>query len=263
LLVETAHSSNTPVVPPTPDAGTPNDPATVDRIPNDIYLRNGQAWKQLALNVRHDQKHVIQFPFHLVTEGRHWKPTLAVGAITAGLVALDPYDTPYFRRTTAFHGFDKVASGTNTAAAMVLVPVVFYAWSAHKQDTYGKQTVFLAAEAVVDVQILTFGMKMIDRRTRPIDVRSHGNYADTWFDAGVFGGKSFPSGHTITAFALADVFTERYPRHRWVPWVSYALASTVAFSRLPLQAHFPSDVFAAAVLGPVITHYLVLHHRDR
>lgn len=256
---ETAQSCTAETV---QDTNTTGGPTAGDRVPNDIRLRNGQVWKQLARNVRHDQSHVVLFPIHLVTQGRHWKPTVAVAAITASLVALDPYDTPYFRRSTALHGFDTVASGTNTAIAMALVPAAFYAWSAHENNTHGKQTIFLAAEAVADAQILTFGMKVIDRRVRPVDVRPHGNYADTWFDSGVLGG-SFPSAHAVTAFALADVFTERYPHHRWVPWVSYGLASTVAFSRLGPQAHFPSDVFAGAILGTVITHYLVLHHRDR
>jgi membrane-associated phospholipid phosphatase len=141
---------------------------------------------------------------------------------------------------------------------MALLPASFYVVSAKRSDSYGKQTVFLAAEAVADAQIVTFAMKMIDRRLRPSDVRDD-SYADTWFKAGVLDGKSFPSGHTITAFALADVFTERYKGHRWVPWVAYGLASAVGFSRLTLQAHFPSDVFAGGVLGVVIPRDLVLH----
>ena len=67
----------------------------------------------------------------------------------------------------------------------------------------------------------------------------------------------------MTAFALADVYTERYyRRHRWVPFVAYGLAGVVAFSRLSTSAHFPSDIFVGAALGTVVTHYLVLHHRD-
>jgi len=256
--IEHQSTAETPIADPGAD-----DPASSDRFPSDISLANGQAWKKLLLNIRHDQRHVIEFPVHLVTQGRHWKPTLAVAALTAGLVALDPHDTPYFGKTTAFHGFNNVLSGTNTALAMVAVPVAFYGWSAHEHDTYGKQTVFLAVEAMADVQILAFGMQMIDRRIRPVDVPPHGNYADTWFEAGFFDRKSFPSAHTITAFALADVFTERYPQHRWVPWVSYGLASTIGFSRLTSQAHFPSDIVVGAVLGFVVTHYLVLHHHDR
>ncbi|MGI9071427.1 MAG: phosphatase PAP2 family protein [Bryobacteraceae bacterium] len=215
--------------------------------------------KQLFSNVIQDQKTAIKFPLQLM-RGQHWKPFLAFTAVTASLVALDPHDSPYFRRTSSFRGFNRAASGINTGLGMALVPAAVYLVAAKRGDSYGKQTVFLAAQAAADTQILTFAMKMVDRRIRPIDVRRGGNYADTWFDADVFGGKTFPSGHTMTAFALADVFTERYRNHRWVPWVAYALASGVGFSRLTLQAHFPSDVFAGAVLGTVLAHFVVLHH---
>jgi membrane-associated phospholipid phosphatase len=231
--------------------------ATSGRAPADVDFMRGGTWKQLYCDVLEDQATVLGYSLQ-VARGHHWRPVLAVAAATAGLIALDPHDTPSFRRTTMFHGFNTVASGRNTGLAMVLVPAAFYVVSAKRSDSYGKQTMFLAAQAVADAQIVTFAMKMIDRRIRPSDVRDD-SYADTWFKAGVFEGKSFPSGHTMTAFALADVFTERYKEHRWVPWVAYGLAGVVGFSRLTLQSHFPSDVFAGGVLGVVIPHGLVLH----
>jgi len=54
------------------------------------------------------------------------------------------------------------------------------------------------------------------------------------------------------------VFAHRYSRHRWVPCVAYGLAGAVGFSRITLQSHFTSDVFAGAVLGHSISHYAVL-----
>jgi hypothetical protein len=230
--------------------------ATSGRVPADVDFMRGGTWKQLYSDILEDQTTVVRYSLQ-VARGHHWQPVLAVAGATAGLVALDPHDTPPFRRTTMFHGFNTLASGRNTGVAMALVPAAFYVVSAKRGDSYGKQTMFLAAQAVADAQIMTFAMKMIDRRIRPSDV-GDGSYADTWFRAGVFDGKSFPSGHTMTAFALADVFAERYKGHRWVPWVAYGLAGVVGFSRLTLQSHFPSDVFAGGVLGVVIPHDLVL-----
>jgi membrane-associated phospholipid phosphatase len=40
--------------------------------------------------------------------------------------------------------------------------------------------------------------------------------------------------------------------------VAYGLAGLVGFSRVTLQSHFPSDVFAGAALGYVISHDIVL-----
>jgi hypothetical protein len=42
----------------------PDNPVLTDRVPNEISLGNAQAWKQLLLNIRHDERHVIEFPVH-------------------------------------------------------------------------------------------------------------------------------------------------------------------------------------------------------
>jgi membrane-associated phospholipid phosphatase len=58
--------------------------------------------------------------------------------------------------------------------------------------------------------------------------------------------KSFPSGHSVTAFALAYVLSRAYPRG--AP-VFYALATVVALSRVYLASHFLSDIVAGAAYG--------------
>jgi membrane-associated phospholipid phosphatase len=144
----------------------------------------------------------------------------------------------------------------------IAFPLSFYALALVRKDNYGQHTALLTAEAVADAEILTTVMKSIDRRLRPSDIRN-GNYSDTWFEGHgtlISGRGSFPSGHTIAAFSVATIFADRYRGHRWAPWVAYGLAGLVGFSRLPLQAHFPSDVFAGAALGYAISHYVVLRN---
>lgn len=218
------------------------------------------SWKLLLPNIVHDQKPIWFFPTR-VARGKHVKPTLGFVLATAGLVALDPHDTPYFRRTDDFRDFNRVLSGRNTTLGSAIIPLSFYAVGLARKDSYAQQTALLAGEAVADVQILTLVMKNIDRRLRPADIPVDGDYTHTWFKSHgrvITGHGSFPSGHTIGAFAVATVFAERYRQHRWVPWVAYGLASLVGFSRVSLQSHFPSDVFAGAVLGYTISHYVVL-----
>ncbi len=218
------------------------------------------SWKLLAPNILHDQKPVWLFP-GTVAHGRHWKPVAGFLVATAGLVALDPHDALYFRRTNSFAGFNKDFSGGNTALGTALVPLSFYAVGVLRKDSYAQHTSLLAGEAVADVEILATVMKDLDRRLRPIDVPANGNFSDTWFEGHgsvIRGNGSFPSGHTIAAFSIATVFADRYRRHRWVPWVAYGAASLVGFSRLTLQSHFTSDVFAGAALGYVVSHYVVM-----
>lgn len=57
---------------------------------------------------------------------------------------------------------------------------------------------------------------------------------------------SFPSGHTGAAFASAAVLYFSRARY-W--FVVFVLAVLIAFSRLYLYVHFPTDVLAGIVLG--------------
>ncbi|MGH3084172.1 MAG: phosphatase PAP2 family protein [Gaiellaceae bacterium] len=60
---------------------------------------------------------------------------------------------------------------------------------------------------------------------------------------------SFPSGHTLTAFAAAAVVSSFHPRLRWP---LFALAATVGLSRIYLGVHFWLDVFAGAAAGVMV-----------
>jgi membrane-associated phospholipid phosphatase len=243
-------------------ASNPDSPAAARSIPASPNLFRGQTWKQLVENVLADEAKALTFPSRMKTDAQ-WATAVALVGGTTALVMLDPTDTPYFRRTGDFERFNRTLSGLNTGLALAAVPGVFYLVSEARGDNYGTQTVFEAGEAVLDAQLVTIGAKMIDRRFRPSDIAPSGDFSDTWFNANIVGGKSFPSGHTTTAFALAQVFSSRYRQHRWVPWVAYGLATLVGFSRVTVQAHFPSDVFAGAAIGVVMARDLVLPRNGR
>jgi membrane-associated phospholipid phosphatase len=59
---------------------------------------------------------------------------------------------------------------------------------------------------------------------------------------------SFPSGHSIDAFAAATAIGALWPLTRPFMW-TYAVV--IAVSRVVLTAHFPRDVMAGAVVGVV------------
>lgn len=60
---------------------------------------------------------------------------------------------------------------------------------------------------------------------------------------------SFPSCHSLSSFAAAVILL-RYDRRVGVP--ALVLAALIAFSRLYLFVHFPSDVAAGILLGVLI-----------
>lgn len=63
---------------------------------------------------------------------------------------------------------------------------------------------------------------------------------------------SFPSGHTVTAFTLAVLFTYWCRHKAWAP-VFLLLAVMVGYSRMYLSEHFFEDVVAGSVIGFVLT----------
>lgn len=96
---------------------------------------------------------------------------------------------------------------------------------------------------------LYYLLKRSTRRQRPFercdDIRACLKAPDAF---------SFPSGHTLHAFAFAALLSALHPALAPLLW---SFATLVALSRVVLGLHFPSDVVAGALLG-ITTAGLVL-----
>jgi len=218
------------------------------------------SWKLLLPNLISDQQRIWTFPARLA-QGQNWIPTAAVLGTTAGLLALDPTDAAYFRRTTTFQGFNNIFTSNATVIGTIATPISLYAIGLIRRDSKMQRTALLAGEAVADAEILTTVLKDATARVRPAAIPAKRNFSDSWFESGgsrLRGAGSFPSGHTIAAFSIATVIARRYGNHRWVPYAAYGMAALVGFSRLSLSAHFLSDVFMGGALGYSISRFTVL-----
>ncbi len=80
-------------------------------------------------------------------------------------------------------------------------------------------------------------LKLLVRRRRPVAHRRVRHMPVT---------SSFPSGHSASAFAFATAATREIPA---AGLVLLPLAATVAYSRVYLGLHYPSDVVAGAAIG--------------
>ncbi|GAB6169379.1 phosphatase PAP2 family protein [Clostridium carnis] len=65
---------------------------------------------------------------------------------------------------------------------------------------------------------------------------------------------SFPSGHTASSFAAAVVLGKYFEKEKYI---FYLLACGIAFSRMYLFVHYPSDVVAGIILGVISAKIII------
>jgi membrane-associated phospholipid phosphatase len=261
-LAALAIGQTTGETPPTgaPSSDPPQTPVSAASAQPAPAFDRPVSLKLLLPNLVSDQKRIWTFPARVV-KGRNWIPTAVVLGSMAGLLALDPVEGAYFKRTRSFQDFNSVFTSNATVIGTIAIPASLYAIGLIRKDSKMQRTALLAGEAVGGAEILTTVLKDTTARTRPSGVPVGGNFSDTWLDSGgsrLQSHGSFPSGHTIAAFSVATVIARRYRNHRWVPYVAYGMAAVVGLSRLTLSAHFTSDVFMGATLGYAISRFGVL-----
>lgn len=111
-----------------------------------------------------------------------------------------------------------------------------------KNDSLLKQNALMMTGSMVVSTIVMVGMKWGIGRERPFIT-----YPDLE-NLVPAGSPAFPSGHTSMAFSTATSLTLAYPK--WYVYVpAFLWAGSVGYSRMHLGVHYPSDVFAGAILG--------------
>jgi undecaprenyl-diphosphatase len=71
---------------------------------------------------------------------------------------------------------------------------------------------------------------------------------------------SFPSGHAATAFAAAAIVALLFGGYYYLGFIPALL---VAYSRMYMGVHFPSDVLGGAVLGSAAALLVIVFFRQK
>jgi len=108
-------------------------------------------------------------------------------------------------------------------------------------DEMLRNALVLAAASILNEGVTT-ALKYSINRERPFE-----SYPDIFKKADA-GSPSFPSGHTSSSFATATSLSLVWPKW-YVIAPSFAYAGTMAYSRMHLGVHYPSDVAAGALIG--------------
>ena len=146
--------------------------------------------------------------------------------------------------TLTSDGFFRVVSNSNIFVITgVPVTMAIVGFAEHNNELLRNACVTAAGTAIT--YGITAALKYTVKRERPfvtypediIDKSGHTNHDP-----------SFPSGHASTAFATATALSLKYPKW-YVIAPSFVYAGTVAYSRMDLGVHYPSDIFAGALIG--------------
>ncbi len=204
-------------------------------------------------------------PFAISSEDAPW--VIAGAASLSGLLLADQslydaVDPVSLEGTTT----GKISQGVTSlgAANGIIFLAGFAGYGFIAQDDKALETSYLAAEAFVTSGIWTQVSKALSGRERPF-ARTRGGGAWT----GPFGSSfsrhfsdfdSFSSSHTSTAFSIATVFAAQYSETPIVPILSYGVAGLVGLSRVTVNRHWPSDVFAGALVGYLCARQVLTHN---
>jgi membrane-associated phospholipid phosphatase len=193
------------------------------------------------------------------------KDALLLGAFTLGTAAVAPIDRYVAARLQdpraqqnrvlrrAATGFRLLADPGSFATGTVLY-AIGRADGQRRLQALGLHSV----ESILIADLLGGTIKFVAGRQRPyVDVNNPYNFQ---LGRGLSGGdqyRSFPSGHTITAFAFASTVSREtqfwWPHQAWiVGTVFYGGAGLVGLSRMYNNMHWASDVMAGAAIGTLV-----------
>ena len=122
------------------------------------------------------------------------------------------------------------------------VPIGLFAVGAINGDKTMRQDALYIGTSTAITAVVNYGIKQLFKRKRPF--RKYNNFVAVTQASGY----SFPSGHTSSAFSTAVSLSHAYPKW-YVIAPSLLWSSSVAYSRMYLGVHYPSDIAAGAVLG--------------
>lgn len=126
------------------------------------------------------------------------------------------------------------------------IPIVLLIYALINHRFKLKRQSFLMLISLTINSLIIDIIKYTVNRRRPFEV-------DNFIEKLTGGGSpSFPSGHTGDAFLIATALTLLFPKQRWWLLAVWIWAFMVAYSRVVLGVHYPSDVIASMIISSSI-----------
>ena len=125
---------------------------------------------------------------------------------------------------------------------IISTPVTLYSVGYFSDDHTMKRNAVVIGASLLTTSVITGTLKYTVKRPRPFTTYPEIEKATKAISP------SFPSGHASGAFALATSLSLAYPKW-YVIAPSFTWAFAVAWSRMHLGVHYPSDVLVGILIG--------------
>ena len=209
-------------------------------------------------NVQMDAVDIVTSPLYVASNNsilrspNFYLDVAVVGGAIGGAFALDQTMRARLRNmgsSTASKLENISDGGVGGLAGLV------YIYGLYQDDPKARESILTGGEAAGLASLLVVGLKPAFGRLRPYqDHHSHTQFFDK--------GASFPSGEVTPLFSLAAGISEAFGNRWYVAIPAYSFATLDGFGRMGHDAHWFSDVIAAAVLGTATTELLLYLHEQ-
>jgi len=181
-------------------------------------------------------------------KSKDWIVFGGVAATTGALIAWGDqpiYDFANTQHTSNRDLFFKYIEPLGNNYLFITMPAILLAGIISKNN-YTTETSLIAFESFALTGLACQVIKTTAGRVRP---NNEGTTNPHQWLGPSFADHSFFSGHTSSVFSVASVIAYRYRDTKWVPFVSYGLATLAGFQRIYNNRHWSSDVFFGAAVG--------------
>ena len=204
-------------------------------------------------NILRDQKAIWTAPLQLERNDTKWMILSGIGAMA--LFTTDRITGDYIAEFDRGVQASRIISYPGSLYGVGAVSATFYVIGRKTNNSRARETGILTAEAAIDGLTVSSALKVGTQRARPDAERERSEFFD--------GGSSFPSGHSVQAWAVATVIANEYHDQRKVQLAAYGVASAVSLARFTSGKHYISDVLIGSLLGYGIGQYVYRTHHQK
>ena len=184
--------------------------------------------------VLRDQGSIWTSPFQISKRDIKWWIIFG-GAICASIAADKSIERNVPKSSSEFATINNNISDVGSAYSLIPMSAAFYFIGTAAHDEKFRETGLLSFEALIGTGIVVEALKLVADRSRPYQGNARGRFEanpNRW-------SSGFPSGHSISSWALASVVAQEDPHPLIIPITADPLAATVAAGRVGARQHFP------------------------